>query len=147
MIYTEESGSRPAGDFAPFGRAPCAPSPHETISLLAGVTLTPLDEMGRQVPTISRVPFLIVKPPNFTPNAQIYRDFPDPAAPRDLGESWTLPLERPSMSPPWLLCRAANTEVNWFGQKSELTRVIATGAAKPYDDIMSVGDEVETNLR
>src|SRR5258707_2172952 len=93
MVYTEESGSRPLEIYrANSGGGAGVALTHMNDALLAGVTLTPLEEMWVDSPDKSRVHSFIVKPPDFTPTRKypvVFLIYSRPQGRR--GESWTYP--------------------------------------------------------
>ncbi len=99
MIYTEESGSRPLEIFrATSGGGAGVALTHMNDALLAGVTLTPLEEMWVDSSDKSRVRFLHRQAAQLQPRAEIPGDIPDSWRPaRRLGRVLDLPLERPGL--------------------------------------------------
>lgn len=144
MIYTEESGSRPLEIFrATSGGGAGVALTHMNDALLAGVTLTPLDEMWVDSPDKSRVHSFIVKPPNFTPARKYPVIFLIHGGPQSAwGESWTYRWNAQVFaSAGYVVVQPNPRGSTGYGQKF-IDEINGDWGGKPYDDIMSVVDAV-----
>ena len=144
MIYTEESGSRPLEIFrATSGGGAGVALTHMNDALLAGVTLTPLDEMWVDSSDKSRVHSFIVKPPNFNPARKYPVIFLIHGGPQGAwGESWTYRWNAQVFaSAGYVVVQPNPRGSTGYGQKF-IDEINGDWGGKPYDDIMAVVDAV-----
>ena len=144
MIYTEESGSRPAEIFrASSGGGAGVALTHMNDSLLAGVTLTPLEELWVDTADKARVHSFITKPPNFTPGRKYPVVFLIHGGPQGAwGESWTYRWNAQVFaSAGYVVVQPNPRGSTGYGQKFT-DDINSDWGGKPYDDIMTVVDAV-----
>jgi len=144
MIYTEESGSRPGEIFraTSAGGAGIALT-HLNDALLAGVTLTPLEEMWVDTPDKARVHSFVTKPPNFTPTRKYPVVFLIHGGPQGAwGESWTYRWNAQVFaSAGYVVVQPNPRGSTGYGQKF-IDDINGDWGGKPFDDIMAVVDAV-----
>ena len=144
MIYTEESGSRPSEIFrANSGGGTGVPLTRMNDALLAGVTLTPLEELWVDSVDKARVHSFITKPPNFTPTRKYPVVFLIHGGPQGAwGESWTYRWNAQVFaSAGYLVVQPNPRGSTGYGQKFT-DEINGDWGGKPYDDIMTVVDAV-----
>ena len=112
-------------------------------ALLAGVTLTPLDEMWVDASDRSRVHSFIIKPPNFTPARKYPVIFLIHGGPQGAwGESWTYRWNAQVFaSAGYVVVQPNPRGSTGYGQKF-IDEINGDWGGKPYDDIMAVVDAV-----
>jgi dipeptidyl aminopeptidase/acylaminoacyl peptidase len=143
MIYTEESGSRPSEIFrASSGGGSGVALTHINDSLLAGATLTPLEEMWVDTAG-TRVHSFITKPPNFAPGRKYPVVFLIHGGPQGAwGESWTYRWNAQVFASAGFVVVQPNPRGSTgYGQKFT-DEINNDWGGKPYDDIMAVVDAV-----
>ena len=144
MIYTEETGSRPLEIFraTSAGGAGVALT-HMNDALLAGVTLTPLEELWVDTADKSRVHSFITKPPNFTPTRKYPVVFLIHGGPQGAwGESWTYRWNAQVFASAGFVVVQPNPRGSTgYGQKF-IDDINGDWGGKPFDDIMAVVDAV-----
>ena len=146
MIYTEESGSRPLEIFrATSAGGAGVPLTHMNDALLAGVALTPLEEMWVDSADKSRIHSFITKPPDFSPAQKypvvflIHARGPQGAC---WGESWTYRWNAQVFAAAGYVVVQPNPRGSTgYGQKF-IDEINGDWGGKPYDDIMTVVDAV-----
>ena len=144
MIYTEESGSRPAEIFrASSGGGAGVALTHMNDALLAGVTLTPLEELWVDTADKTRVHSFITKPPNFTAVRKYPVVFLIHGGPQGAwGESWTYRWNAQVFaSAGYVVVQPNPRGSTGYGQKF-IDEINSDWGGKPYDDIMTVVDAV-----
>jgi dipeptidyl aminopeptidase/acylaminoacyl peptidase len=144
MIYTEESGSRPAEIYkASSGGGPEVALTHLNDALLSGVQLTPLDEMYAESPDKTRIHAFIVKPPGFTETGKYPVIFLIHGGPQGAwGESWTYRWNAQVFAAAGYLVVMPNPRGSTgYGQKF-IDDINGDWGGKAYDDIMAVADSV-----
>ena len=144
MIYTEESGSRPLEIFrANSSGGTGVALTHMNDALLAGVTLTPLEEMWVDAADKSRVHSFITKPPNFTPSRKYPVVFLIHGGPQGAwGESWTYRWNAQVFaSAGYVVVQPNPRGSTGYGQQFT-DEINGDWGGKPYDDIMAVVDAV-----
>ena len=144
MIYTEESGSRPAEIFrASSGGGAGVALTHMNDALLAGVALTPLEELWVDAPDKARVHSFITKPPNFTTGRKYPVVFLIHGGPQGAwGESWTYRWNAQVFaSAGYVVVQPNPRGSTGYGQKF-IDEINSDWGGKPYDDIMTVVDAV-----
>jgi dipeptidyl aminopeptidase/acylaminoacyl peptidase len=144
MIYTEESGSRPAEIFRvnSSGGNEVALT-HLNDALLSGVQLTPLDEMSVESADRTRVHAFVVKPPGFTETGKYPVLFLIHGGPQGAwGETWTYRWNAQVFAAAGYLVVMPNPRGSTgYGQKF-IDEINGDWGGKPYDDIMAVVDSV-----
>ncbi len=144
MIYTEESGSRPLEIFraTSAGGAGVALT-HMNDALLAGVTLTPLEELWVDSADKSRIHSFVTKPPNFAPTRKYPVVFLIHGGPQGAwGESWTYRWNAQVFASAGFVVIQPNPRGSTgYGQKF-IDDVNGDWGGKPFDDIMAVVDAV-----
>jgi dipeptidyl aminopeptidase/acylaminoacyl peptidase len=144
MIYTENTGSRPTEIFrvASSGGAGAALT-HLNDALLAGATLTPLEEMWADSADRTRIQSFLIKPPNFTPSRKYPVLFLIHGGPQGAwGESWTYRWNAQVFASAGYLVVEPNPRGSTgYGQKF-IDEINADWGGKPYEDIMAVADAV-----
>ncbi|HEY1755905.1 MAG TPA: S9 family peptidase [Bryobacteraceae bacterium] len=144
MIYTEESGSRPAEIYkASSGGGPEVALTHLNDALLSGVQLTALDEMYAESPDKTRIHAFIVKPPGFTETGKYPVIFLIHGGPQGAwGESWTYRWNAQVFAAAGYLVVMPNPRGSTgYGQKF-IDDINGDWGGKAYDDIMAVADSV-----
>jgi dipeptidyl aminopeptidase/acylaminoacyl peptidase len=144
MIYTEESGSRPAEIFrASSGGGAGVALTHMNDALLAGVALTPLEELWVDTADKTRVHSFITKPPNFTTGRKYPVVFLIHGGPQGAwGESWTYRWNAQVFaSAGYVVVQPNPRGSTGYGQKFT-DEINSDWGGKPYDDIMTVVDAV-----
>jgi dipeptidyl aminopeptidase/acylaminoacyl peptidase len=144
MIYTEESGSRPAEIFraSSSGGTP-VPLTHLNDSLLSGAALTPLEEMWVESPDNTRVHSFLVKPPGFTESRKYPVLFLIHGGPQGAwGESWSYRWNAQVFASAGYLVVMPNPRGSTgYGQKF-IDDINGDWGGKVYDDLMAVADHV-----
>ncbi len=144
MIYTEESGSRPAEIFRvnSSGGNEVALT-HLNDALLARVQLTPLEEMSVESADRTRVHAFVVKPPGFTETGKYPVLFLIHGGPQGAwGETWTYRWNAQVFAAAGYLVVMPNPRGSTgYGQKF-IDEINGDWGGKPYDDIMAVVDSV-----
>jgi dipeptidyl aminopeptidase/acylaminoacyl peptidase len=144
MIYTEESGSRPAEIFraSSSGGTP-VPLTHLNDSLLAGAELTPLEEMWVESSDNTRVDSFLVKPPGFSESRKYPVLFLIHGGPQGAwGESWSYRWNAQVFASAGYLVVMPNPRGSTgYGQKF-IDDINGDWGGKVYDDLMAVADHV-----
>jgi dipeptidyl aminopeptidase/acylaminoacyl peptidase len=144
MIYTEESGSRPAEIFraSSSGGTP-VPLTHLNDSLLAGAVLTPLEEMWVESSDNTRVDSFLVKPPGFSESRKYPVLFLIHGGPQGAwGESWSYRWNAQVFASAGYLVVMPNPRGSTgYGQKF-IDDINGDWGGKVYDDLMAVADHV-----
>ncbi len=144
MIYTEETGSRPAEIFRAdsSGGAEVALT-HLNDALLSRVQLTPLDEMSVESADKTRVHAFVVKPPGFSETQKYPVLFLIHGGPQGAwGETWTYRWNAQVFAAAGYLVVMPNPRGSTgYGQKF-IDEINGDWGGKPYDDIMAVVDSV-----
>ena len=148
MIYTEESGSRPAEIFkATSGGGTGTALAHLNDALLASATLTPLEEMyvdaDKSGVDKARIQVFITKPPNFSPTQKYPVLFMIHGGPQGAwGESWTYRWNAQVFaSAGYVVIQPNPRGSTGYGQKF-IDDINGDWGGKPYQDIMAVVDAV-----
>ena len=144
MIYTEDTGSRPAEIFrVPSSGGAGAALTHLNDALLSGSTLTPLEEMWADSADSTRIQSFLIKPPNFTPGRKYPVLFLIHGGPQGAwGESWTYRWNAQVFASAGYLVVEPNPRGSTgYGQKF-IDEINADWGGKPYEDIMAVADAV-----
>ncbi len=144
MIYTEESGSRPAEIFrATSGGGAEVALTHLNDALLSPYALTPLEELWVDGAEGAKVHSFIVKPPNFSPTRKYPVLFLIHGGPEgDWGESWTYRWNAQVFAGAGFVVVEPNPRGSvGYGQKF-IDDVNGDWGGKPFDDIMAVVDAV-----
>ncbi len=144
MIYTEESGSRPAEIFRvnSSGGTPFALT-HLNDALLSRVQLTPLEEMSVEGADRTRVSAFIVKPPGFDETMKYPVVFLIHGGPQGAwGESWTYRWNAQVFAGAGYVVVMPNPRGSTgYGQKF-IDDINGDWGGKAYDDIMAIVDSV-----
>jgi len=144
MIYTEDTASRPTEIFraANGGGTPVALT-HLNDALLAGVALTPLEELSAESPDHTLVHSFIVKPPDFTPTRKYPALFLIHGGPQGAwGESWTYRWNAQVFASAGYVVVEPNPRGSTgYGQKF-IDEINGDWGGKAYEDIMAVADAV-----
>jgi len=144
MIYTEESGTRPAEIYrvSSSGGTEVALT-HLNDALLSRVQLTPLDEMSVESTDRTRVHAFVVKPPGFDETQKYPVLFLIHGGPQGAwGESWTYRWNAQVFAAAGYLVVMPNPRGSTgYGQKF-IDEINGDWGGKPYDDIMAVVDSV-----
>lgn len=144
MIYTEESGSRPTEIYrATSGGGAGQPLTHLNDALLAGVALTPLEELWVDSYDKSRVHSFVTKPPGFAATTKYPVVFLIHGGPQGAwGESWTYRWNAQVFaSAGYVVVQPNPRGSTGYGQKF-IDEINGDWGGKPYDDIMTVVDAV-----
>jgi dipeptidyl aminopeptidase/acylaminoacyl peptidase len=144
MIYTENTGSRPAEIFrVPSSGGAGAALTHLNDALLSGATLTPLEELWADSADRTRIQSFLIKPPDFTPGRKYPVLFLIHGGPQGAwGESWTYRWNAQVFASAGYLVVEPNPRGSTgYGQKF-IDEINADWGGKPYDDIMAVADAV-----
>ena len=144
MIYTENTGSRPTEIFrVPSSGGAGAALTHLNDALLAGATLTPLEEVWADSADRTRIQSFLIKPPNFTPGRKYPVLFLIHGGPQGAwGESWTYRWNAQVFASAGYLVVEPNPRGSTgYGQKF-IDEINADWGGKPYEDIMAVADAV-----
>ena len=144
MIYTEQSGSRPAEIFrANSGGGTGVALTHINDALLASVALTPLEEMWVDSADKSRVHSFIVKPPGFTAARKYPVLFLIHGGPEgSWGESWTYRWNAQVFASAGYVVIEPNPRGSTgYGQKF-VDEINGDWGGRAYDDILAVVDAV-----
>jgi dipeptidyl aminopeptidase/acylaminoacyl peptidase len=144
MIYTEESGSRPAEIFrASSSGGTSVALTHLNDSLLAGAVLTPLEEMMVESSDNTRVDSFVVKPPGFSESRKYPVLFLIHGGPQGAwGESWSYRWNAQVFASAGYLVVMPNPRGSTgYGQKF-IDDINGDWGGKVYDDLMAVADHV-----
>ncbi len=144
MIYTEESGSRPAEIFrANSSGGPAVALTHLNDALLERVQLTPLEEMSVEGADRTRVSAFVVKPPGFRDTEKYPVVFLIHGGPQGAwGEEWTYRWNAQVFASAGYLVVMPNPRGSTgYGQKF-IDEINGDWGGRPYDDIMAVVDAV-----
>jgi dipeptidyl aminopeptidase/acylaminoacyl peptidase len=144
MIYSEQSGSRPTELFrANSSGGTGVALTHLNDALLAGTTLTPLEELWVDSPDKTRVHSFIVKPPNFSPSAKYPVLFLIHGGPQgSWGEEWTYRWNAQVFASAGYVVVMPNPRGSTgYGQKF-IDEISGDWGGKAYDDLMAVADTV-----
>jgi len=144
MIYTEESGSRPAAIFrASSSGGTSVALTHLNDSLLAGAVLTPLEEMMVESSDNTRVDSFVVKPPGFSESRKYPVLFLIHGGPQGAwGESWSYRWNAQVFASAGYLVVMPNPRGSTgYGQKF-IDDINGDWGGKVYDDLMAVADHV-----
>ena len=144
MIYSEQSGSRPAELFrANSGGGTGVALTHLNDALLASATLTPLEEMWVDSDDKSRVHSFVIKPPDFTPSRKYPVVFLIHGGPEGAwGESWTYRWNAQVFASAGYVVIEPNPRGSTgYGQKF-IDEINGDWGGRAYGDIMSVADAV-----
>jgi dipeptidyl aminopeptidase/acylaminoacyl peptidase len=144
MIYTEESGSRPAEIFrANSSGGTEVALTHLNDALLSRVQLTPLDEMSVESADKTRVHAFVVKPPGFSEAEKYPVLFLIHGGPQGAwGETWTYRWNAQVFAGAGYLVVMPNPRGSTgYGQKF-IDEINGDWGGKAYDDIMAVVDSV-----
>jgi len=144
MIYTEETGSRPAEIFrADSSGGTEVALTHLNDALLSQVQLTPLDEMSVESADKTRVHAFVVKPPGFSETQKYPVLFLIHGGPQGAwGETWSYRWNAQVFAAAGYLVVMPNPRGSTgYGQKF-IDEINGDWGGKPYDDIMAVVDSV-----
>jgi dipeptidyl aminopeptidase/acylaminoacyl peptidase len=146
MIYTEESGSRPAEIFrATSAGGTGVALTHLNDALLAGVQLTPLEEMWVDSPDKARIHAFVAKPPGFDESKKWPVLFLIHGGPQGAwGEEWSYRWNAQVFAGAGYLVIMPNPRGSTgYGQKF-IDDINGDWGGKPFEDIMAVVDYVST---
>lgn len=142
MIYTEESGSRPAEIYrATSSGGIGVPLTHLNDSLLAASALTPLEEISVESSDRTSVHAFIVKPPDFSQTKKYPVLFLIHGGPQDAwGETWTYRWNAQVFASAGYVVVMPNPRGSTgYGQKF-IDDINGDWGGKVYDDLMAVAD-------
>jgi dipeptidyl aminopeptidase/acylaminoacyl peptidase len=144
MIYTEETGSRPAEIFrADSSGGTEVALTHLNDALLSRVQLTPLEDISAESADKTRVHAFVVKPPGFDETQRYPVLFLIHGGPQGAwGESWTYRWNAQVFAAAGYLVVMPNPRGSTgYGQKF-IDEINGDWGGRPYDDIMAVVDSV-----
>src|ERR1700674_2771826 len=144
MIYTEDTGSRPAEIFrVPSSGGAGTALTHLNDALLSGAALSPLEELWADSADRTRVQSFLIKPPNFSPGRKYPVLFLIHGGPQGAwGESWTYRWNAQVFASAGYLVVEPNPRGSTgYGQKF-IDEINADWGGKPYEDVMAVADAV-----
>jgi dipeptidyl aminopeptidase/acylaminoacyl peptidase len=146
MIYTEQSGSRPVEIYrATSTGGTGVPLTHLNDAVLAGASLTPLEEIWVESADKTRVHAFVLKPPDFSP----FRKYPVllliHGGPQGAwGETWSYRWNAQVFASAGYIVVMPNPRGSTgYGQKF-IDDINGDWGGKVYDDLMAVADHVAT---